>query len=312
MSEADASITAAPTAPALLPTPRRGRVRGVAALGRPRQWMKNLLIVAAAGAAGSLGRDDVLARVLAASAAFCLISAGIYALNDVRDHHEDRGHPRKRLRPVAAQEVTPRAATVAGVLWLVAGLALCAAISPLLLAAGAGYVALTVSYSLLWRRIPVLEMVALAGGFVLRAVAGGAAGPTPLSLWFLLVVSFAAVFAATGKRLGELVRAGSLGASMRSVLRHYSPRILRGVLALSALGALCAYAAWALSGPAPGDLPWRALTVVPFAASLVRYGRLAARGAAETPEQLILTDRALALGVAAWIVLFGLSVNASA
>lgn len=313
MSEAEASITAAATAPpVLLPTPRRGRCMGLVALARPRQWMKNLLVVAAAGAAGALGRDDVLGRVLAATAAFCLISAGIYALNDVRDHHEDRGHPRKRLRPVAAQELTPRAATFAGLLWLAAGLALCAAISPWLLLAAAGYIALTVSYTMMWRAVPVLELVALAGGFVLRALAGGAAGPTPLSVWFLLVVSFAAVFAATGKRLGELVRAAAFGGAMRRVLRRYSPRGLRAVLALSGLGAICAYGAWALAGPAPGDLPWRALTFAPFAASLARYGRLAARGAAETPEQLVLTDRVLALSVAAWIVLFGLSVNASA
>lgn len=313
MSEAEASTTAAaPAPPLLLPAPRRGPLMGLVALGRPRQWMKNLLVVAAAGAAGALGHDDVLGRVLAAGAAFCLISAGIYALNDVRDHHEDRGHPSKRLRPVAAQELTPRAATIAGLLWLAAGLAVCLAISPWLLLAAGGYIALTVSYTLLWRSVPVVELAALAGGFVLRALAGGAAGPTPLSVWFLLVVSFAAVFAATGKRLGELVRATAMHGSMRSVLRRYSPAGLRAVLALSGLGAICAYAAWALAGPAPGDLPWRALTFLPFAASLARYGRLATRGAAETPEQLVLTDRVLALSVAAWIVLFGLSVNASA
>ncbi len=311
MSEANASITAAPPHPALVPSPRRGRIRGVVALARPRQWMKNLLVIAAAGAAGALGRDDVVGRVLAAGAAFCLISAGIYALNDVRDHREDRGHPRKRLRPVAACEVSPRGATIAGLLWLSAGLAVCLAISPWLLAAGAGYILLTVSYTMVWRGLPVIELVALAGGFVLRALAGGAAGPTPLSVWFLLVVSFAAVFAATGKRLGELVRALAFGESMRRVLHRYSPRGLRTVLVLSGLGAICAYAAWVLSGPNRGDLPWRAFTFVPFAASLARYGWLAARGAAETPEQLVFTDRRLALGVAFWIVLFGLSVDAS-
>src|SRR5579875_1095825 len=313
MSDAEATITAGtPASPVLLPTPRRGRLMALVALARPRQWMKNLLVLAAAGAADALGRDDVLGRVSAATVAFCLISAGIYALNDVRDHHEDRDHPRKRLRPVAARELTPRAATLAGLVWLAAGLGLCVAISPWLLLAAGGYIALTASYSMLWRAVPILELVALAGGFVLRALAGGAAGPTPLSVWFLLVVSSAAVFAATGKRLGELVRATALGAPMRRVLRRYSPRGLRAALALSGLGAVCAYAAWALAVPAPGDLPWRALTLAPFVASLARYGWLAARGAAETPEQLILTDRPLALGVAAWIVLFGLSVSVGA
>jgi decaprenyl-phosphate phosphoribosyltransferase len=272
--------------------------------------MKNLLVVAAAGAAGALGHDDVLGRVLAATAAFCLISAGIYALNDVRDQCEDRAHPRKRLRPVAACELTTRAASIAGAVWLIAGLAMCGVISPWLLAAGGGYVALTVSYTFLWKAVPVLELGVLAGGFVLRALAGGAAGPTPLSTWFLLVVSFAAVFAATGKRLGELVRAAADGRSMRRVLHHYSPAGLRAVLVLSGLGAICAYAAWVLAGPQLGVLPWRALTLVPFAVSLSRYAWLAVRGAAETPEQLVLTDRRLALAVTGWIVLFALSVDA--
>ena len=313
MTEADASITTAAGVPALHPAvPRRGPVMGFLALARPRQWMKNLLVIAAAGAAGALGRDDVLARVVAASFAFCLVSAGIYALNDVRDRQEDRVHPRKRLRPVAAREVSVRGATLAGLIWLAAGLGVCAAVSPWLLAVAAGYVALTVSYTLIWRAVPLVELAALAGGFVLRAVAGGAAGPTPLSVSFLLVVSFSAVCAATGKRFGELVRARRTGGPARSVLRHYSLGGLRAVLGLSALAAGCAYCGWVLSGPEPGDLPWRALTFLPFAASLARYGWLAGRGAGETPEQLALSDRGLAAGAVSWMVLFALSVNASA
>lgn len=311
MSELDAYTAAWSASDAVSRPRRRGRARTLLALARPRQWIKNALVVAAPGAAGALGRDGVLGRVLLAGVAFCLISAGIYALNDVRDREEDRNHPRKRLRPVASGELTPLEATLTGAGWLVAGLALCAVISPVLAAVGAGYVVLTVSYNWLWRNVPVLDLTALAAGFVLRAVAGGAAAPVSLSRWFLLVVTFAAVFAASGKRLGELMRVRATGGSVRRVLRHYGVGGLRAVLVLSGAGATCAYGMWALSVADPG-VPWRALTTIPFVVCLLRYGHLVLRGAGEAPEEVIVSDRLLALGGLIWLVLFALSVNATA
>ena len=152
---------------------------------RPRQWIKNALVIAAAGAAGALGHDDVPVRVGLACLAFCLLASGIYAINDVRDASEDRAPPAQAHRPVAAGELEPRAALALGAALMLVGLALCVAIRPLLLAVGAGYLALTLSYTVLWRRIVVLDIVAIAGGFVLRAVAGGVAAPVTLSRWFV-------------------------------------------------------------------------------------------------------------------------------
>lgn len=149
---------------------------------RPRQWIKNALVVAAAGAAGALGHDDVPVRVGLACIAFCLLASGIYAVNDVRDVHEDRWHPRKRDRPVAAGELDPRAALVLGAVTMLAGLALCVFVRPLLAVVGAGYLALTLSYTLIWRHILILDVVVIAGGLVLRAVADGVAAPVTLSL----------------------------------------------------------------------------------------------------------------------------------
>ena len=116
---------------------RRGPVLAAVVTMRPKQWLKNALVIAAAGAAGALGSDDVPGRVLVAFFAFCLLASGIYAINDVRDRHEDRLHPRKRFRPVAAGELTPAAARVFGIVLMVTGLGLCAFISPLLALVGA-------------------------------------------------------------------------------------------------------------------------------------------------------------------------------
>jgi decaprenyl-phosphate phosphoribosyltransferase len=292
-------------------TPVRGRTRALIALARPRQWVKNLLVIAAAGAAGALGHDDVPGRVLIAFIAFCLISAGIYALNDVRDRDEDRLHPRKCRRPVAAGEIDPREAALTGVGWLCCGLALCLVVTPLLALVGLAYLVLTLTYTWIWRHIVVLDLFALAGGFVLRAVAGGVAAPVALSRWFVLVVTCTAIFVAAGKRMAELVRTSETGRQARRVVERYSARGLTLALSISGACALFAYCVWAFELPAVDGVPWRLLTVIPFAVSLVRYGSLVRAGAGEAPEEVLMSDRLLMASGAAWLLLFALSVNAA-
>jgi decaprenyl-phosphate phosphoribosyltransferase len=290
---------------------RRAPWRAVLVTIRPRQWIKNALVVAAAGAAGALTRDDVPVRVALACVAFCLLASGIYAINDVRDAAEDRLHPRKRLRPVAAGELEPRVATALGVGLLTAGLVLSAAVRPLLGVVAVGYVALTIAYTLVLRRIPILDIGAIAGGFVLRAVAGGVAAPVVLSRWFVLVVTSAAVLVAAAKRQAELRRTEQAGTGGRPVLERYGAARLRLVIAGSAAVALFAYGVWAFALPDVHGIPWRPLTILPFAACLARYGMLIRAGGGEAPEELLLKDRGLALAGAVWLVLFALSVHAA-
>jgi decaprenyl-phosphate phosphoribosyltransferase len=288
-------------------TPRRGVVRATLVTIRPRQWIKNLLVVAAPGAAGALARDDVPLRVTFAFVAFCLLASGIYAVNDVRDAPEDRLHPRKRYRPVAAGELAPRVALGVGATLMIAGLVCCALVRPALALVGAGYLALTLTYSTVWRRIAFVDLTVIAGGFVLRAVAGGVAAPVTLSRWFLLVVTFGAVFVAAGKRHAELQGAGGARAGGRRVLRHYTEARLRVVFMLSLALALTAYLGWAVLG---GE-PLRAITIAPFAGCLVRYSLLLRRGAGEAPEELVLHDRWLRLFGLLWIITFVITVHAT-
>jgi decaprenyl-phosphate phosphoribosyltransferase len=280
---------------------------------RPRQWIKNALVIAAAGAAGALGHDDVPVRVGLACVAFCMLASGIYAINDVRDAAEDRLHPRKRFRPVAAGDLDPVSALALGATLIVCGLVLCERIQPPLAAVGAGYVALSLSYTLIWRHLLLLDILAVAGGFVLRAVAGGVAPPVTLSRWFVLVVSAAAVFVAAGKRYAELRRTASAASPVRRrrVLEGYSEPLLRLILLLSAAVALVAYIAWAFELPAVHGIPWRPLTTLPFVACLSRYAALLGAGSGESPEDLLLSDRGLQIAGAAWLALFALSVHAA-
>lgn len=293
------------------PRSRRGPFRAAIVTLRPRQWIKNVLVIAAAGAAGALGHDDVPVRVGLAFVAFCMLASGIYCINDVRDAEEDRRHPVKRRRPVAAGELDARVSVAMGIVLMVAGIVLCWEIRPLLAVVGGGYLVLTLSYTLVWRHLVVFDIVAIAGGFVLRAVAGGVASPVTLSKWFLLVVSAAAVFVAAGKRHAELMR-NAAAAGRRRVLSGYTLRHLRAIMTGAAALAVFAYVVWAFQLPiGHGVLPWRQLTIIPFAACVTRYAMLIRRGRGESPEDLVLGDRPLQLGGVVWLGLFALAVHAA-
>jgi decaprenyl-phosphate phosphoribosyltransferase len=288
---------------------RRGRLRAALITARPRQWIKNALVIAAAGAAGALGHDDVPMRVLAACGAFCLLASGIYCLNDVRDAAEDRLHPRKRYRPVAARELSMLEATTLGMALIAAGLVACAVIGPLLVVVGVGYLAVTLTYTWIWRRILYLDVVAIATGFVLRAVAGGVAAPVQLSRWFVLVVTFSALFLAASKRHAERLRVEASGAARRRVLERYSLRRLRVLLSVSGVGATVAYWFWAFGMPAVGGIPWRPMTAIPFSLTFLRYAHIVRVGGGEAPEAILVGDRVLLASAGAWLILFALSVH---
>jgi decaprenyl-phosphate phosphoribosyltransferase len=290
--------------------PRRTGLEALISAMRPLQWIKNLLVVAAPGAAGVLGRTDVLWRVIVACVAFCLLSSATYLINDVLDAHEDRRHPRKRHRPVAAGELEPRHAIAAAALFAAVGLGACLVARPWLAAVGVAYLGLTFTYSAVWRHIAIVDVGAIAAGFVLRAGAGGIAAHVGLSRWFLLVVTCGALFVAFGKRYAELSRTNGNGATARRAVALYSPVGLAAVIGATAVGAFVAYCVWAVRFPGP-EAPWRAVSIAPFGACLLRYGLLLRAGAGEAPEELFIKDRWLQLLSVAWIVVFLLSVDAA-
>lgn len=268
---------------------------------RPRQWSKNLLVLAAPAAAGVIDRPLVAAQMAGAFVALCLLSSATYLVNDVRDAEQDRLHARKRLRPVAAGELSPRVALRTGALLALVGLVGAFAIAPALGAVACCYLALTLSYSLWLRRAIVLDMLAIAGGFVLRAAAGGAAGDIYLSRWFVIVTGCGAVFVVAAKRYAEL-REHTGSPPVRDTLRRYSPGLLRTTLLGAAGAGAIAYAGWAFTRPAHVGL--YALSIAPFVLWLARYAQLIGMGAGETPEELVLGDRALLALSVVWAALF--------
>jgi decaprenyl-phosphate phosphoribosyltransferase len=263
----------------------------------------------APAAAGTLFHGNVFAKTMVAFASFCLAASGTYLLNDLHDLESDRAHPRKRQRPIASGKVAPALAVATAVLLLVASVLLGSlAASWQLGAIVATYVVVTLSYTFWLKELAVIELVCVAAGFLLRALGGGAATHTPLSVWFVVVVSFGALFLVTGKRLAELPGSDGSGGERRAVLAQYSRSFLQSTATLTATVSITAYCLWALErtglvARAHGREIWIQLTVVPVVVATLHVLRLLDGGEGGAPDELAYHDRILQILGASWILL---------
>lgn len=281
---------------------------------RPQQWIKNLLVFAAPGAAGVLDETDAALRALAAFGCFCAVASGTYLLNDARDVESDRLHPTKRHRPIAAGLVPVGPATAVGVALLALGTVAGALVEPDLGLTLLGYIVITAAYSWGLRDVAVVDLLAIASGFVLRAVAGAAAVDVPISDWFFIVTSAGALFMAVGKRTGELGELESVDASsIRPTLAAYSTTYLSYLRSVASGVVLVAYCLWAFETADLADAAgaWYQISILPFAAAIFRYALLIDQGSGSAPEQVVLTDRVLQLIGLTWLVVYGAAVYGS-
>ncbi|MBA2327919.1 MAG: decaprenyl-phosphate phosphoribosyltransferase [Actinobacteria bacterium] len=285
--------------------------RSLLRTARPKQWAKNVLVFAAPGAAGVLTEADELGRTVAAFVAFCLAASGTYFLNDALDADADRRHPTKRNRPVAAGQVSESLAKAMAVVLVLAALAVAAPFNSgkLALVVG-GYIAITVAYSLWLKHEPVVDLGAVAAGFVLRAIAGGVATDVPLSDWFLIVAGAGSLFIVTGKRHAEQMELGDASAGHRSTLAEYSSAYLNYVRSVTSGVAITAYCLWAFeNAEAVGDVFWFRLSIVPFVAGVLRYALVVEQGRGGAPEEIVFGDRVLQLFGLMWVASFAVGVS---
>jgi len=277
---------------------------------RPRQWVKNLLVFAAPCAAGVIFHLAVFGRCAAAFGIFVLASSATYLVNDTMDKDADRLHPVKRLRPVAAGDLPTQIAWVAAAVLLASAICGAALLSGAVFTSVVGaYVVVSLAYSFGLKHVPVIEMACVGSGFVLRAVAGGAASHVPLSPWFLLVTSFGALFIVGGKRSSEHQVLGDDRAGHRSALGEYPASFLRVVRVMSASVAVTTYCLWAFDRynhldvkARGGHLIWFELSIVPFVLAVLTVELAVERGLGGEPEELALKDRALQVLAVAWMV----------
>jgi decaprenyl-phosphate phosphoribosyltransferase len=292
-------------APEAAPAPARtpaGVVAGVIRTMRPKQWVKNVLVLAAPFAAGDIFMPGIALDLIIAFAAFSIAASGIYLFNDANDVVADRAHPTKRNRPIAAGIVpVPLAMTVAVVL-LLGALALSAFASWGLLAVIAVYIAVQLAYCFGLKHQPVLDICIVASGFLLRAVAGGVATEIPLSQWFLLTAGFGSLFMVAGKRYAEMMLAERTGAKIRKALESYSASYLRFVWGLSATVMITTYCLWAFDiGAQQHNMMWSAISIVPFVVAVLRYAVDVDGGNGGAPDEIALGDRVLQVLALLWI-----------
>ncbi len=276
---------------------------------RPRQWVKSVLVLAAPFAGGVLFVPGNAVDLAVAFVAFSLAASGIYLVNDAKDVAADRAHPTKRDRPVAAGIVAPRLAIAVAVLLLVGSLALTVLASVDLLIVLGVYIGVQLSYCFWLKHQPVLDICIVASGFLLRAIAGGAATGIPLSQWFLLAAGFGSLFMVAGKRYAEMMLAEYTGAKIRKSLERYSASYLRFVWALSATVLITTYCLWAFEiRETMHNTVWSQISIVPFVVAVLRYAVDVDGGNGGEPEEIALADRVLQVLAVVWIGMLALAV----
>ncbi|CAL9547870.1 Decaprenyl-phosphate phosphoribosyltransferase [Streptomyces sp. enrichment culture] len=294
------------------PSRKGGVAVGLLRTARPRQWVKNVLVIAAPAAAGELFSRQALTQLLLVFVLFTACAAAVYLVNDARDADADRAHPVKRHRPVAAGQVpVPVAYAAGGLLGVLAPVVAARLCGPAVAALLTAYLAMQLAYCISLKHVLVVDLAVVTTGFLMRAMVGGLALGIPLSRWFLITTGFGALFMVSAKRYSEAVQMAGKAGATRALLTEYTTGYLRFVWQLAAGVAVLGYCLWAMEEggvPHTSVLPWRQLSMVAFILAILRYAVFADRGTAGEPEDVVLRDRALALIGVVWVAMYGLAV----
>jgi 4-hydroxybenzoate polyprenyltransferase len=283
----------------VVPLPvRRSPARAALVAMRPRQWTKNLLLLAGIVFAAELADPARWAKALVAFTAYCAASSAAYLVNDVRDARTDRLHPVKRRRPVARGELSARAALLLAGALLAVGVALAVWLGATSLALLAAFVSLQTAYTLVLKHVVLVDVITIAALFVLRAAAGAVAVDVRISPWLLACTFLLALLLALGKRRAELVLAA--GTTSRRSLGGYSVPLLDQLLATTAGSAIASYVVYTLTAR---DSQALVVTVPLVVFGIFRYLLLVhRRGAGEEPDQVLVSDLPVLLTVMVWAV----------
>lgn len=300
-------------------------VRSIVRLLRIRQWIKNLAVFAAITFAGKLFEQDSLEKVIIAFGAFCLLSSSIYIINDFFDREKDRLHPVKRYRPLAHGDVSLFSAMGIAALLALSAFLLSLFVTPAFLALITVYFMLQISYSFFLKHIAVVDILALAAGYILRVYAGEFASGYHISVWLLLTTISLSLFLAVGKRRSELTLVASYTggkiAATRKSLSHYSERLLDVYTSVFATSTFISYTLFTfLENPKGFTLAldvflpdffttflqrkWLMVTILPVVYGIMRYMQDIYEGdEGESPEKVLLSDVPLLATVVIWALL---------
>ena len=278
---------------------------------RPKQWTKNLIIYFALffsiNEAWQLGNAEQalthFARTTAAFALFAALSSAVYLVNDVSDAPMDRRHPRKRFRPIASGQLSPKVALTAAIVLTALGLAFSFVLEPLFGLVAVVYAGVMFAYSLVLKRIVLLDVLSISGGFVLRAVAGAAVLAVPISPWLYTCTGVGALLLALGKRRSEIAQAGEAASRQRDTLRWYTREMTDQFIAIAAPSTLLAYTLYTFTAPNLPENHAMMLTILFVLYGLFRYVYIIhTRDLGESPEEILITDIPLIICILSWLV----------
>jgi 4-hydroxybenzoate polyprenyltransferase len=277
---------------------------------RPRQWTKNLLVYAGVIFAGTTKDGDRWRDATVVFVAFCLISSASYLFNDVQDAAADRKHPLKRNRPIARGALSPRLALATAAVLALTGISATALLGFDSLQYALGFTALQFAYTLVLKRLAIVDVLTIAALFVVRASVGADAVDVHISGWLLLCTALLATFLGLAKRRAELVLAAHGETPGRAALRGYSLPTLDAVVLATAAATVASYTAYAIEyAPHARSM---AITVPFVAFGIARYVYLVRRqDLGEEPENVLLADRVLLATVALWVLVAALVVTYS-
>jgi 4-hydroxybenzoate polyprenyltransferase len=271
---------------------------------RPKQWTKNLIVFVGAIFSLRLTQPDALLGTAAAFVVFCALSSAGYLINDLRDIQADREHPVKRRRPIASGIISPTQALGLAGLLIVLGLALAWLVRPTLVMVAAGYLALTVIYSIALKHMVLVDLFAIAGGFVLRVVGGAVVVGVRVSPWLYVCTILVALFLGLAKRRQELRLLEEAAGSHRRNLSEYTIELVDQLTNIVTSAILMAYSLYTFSAPNLPSNDSMMLTIPLVLYGLFRYIYLVrVRGLGGSPEELLLSDRPLLLTALGWVAL---------
>ncbi|BBL79362.1 decaprenyl-phosphate phosphoribosyltransferase [Rubrobacter xylanophilus] len=271
-------------------------------LARPKQWTKNGFVLAGLVFSGEAFMPSSVASAALAFAAFCALSGAVYAFNDVLDVEEDRKHPRKRLRPVASGEVSPRSAVVFAAALAAAGLTACFYVGVGVGISGVAYLLLQALYTGVLKHLAILDVMSISAGFVIRALAGAQAVGSPISPWLLVCTGLLTLFLGFTKRRYELASLGDGAAVHRRNLRDYSVPLLDEMMNIMLAATIIAYSLYTFFVYANGEQIFM-MASIPFVVyGVLRYMLLVHRDGGGNPDTLLLRDRPLQITLLLWLV----------
>jgi len=292
---------------------------------RPRQWIKNIAVFAAITFSGALFEWQIFQKVFFAFIAFCSLSSASYIINDIFDIQKDRLHPFKKFRPLANKTLSVNYALGVAFVLIISSFALGLLVNPAFFILGVIYLAVQFLYSTILKPISIIDILAIAFGYILRVYAGELAGGVHISVWLLLTTISLSLFLAIGKRRSELTLVSqnkSVNISdIRKTLSHYSEKLLGVYASIFATSTFVSYTLFTfLENPRgfnlglsiflPDFLPaffqrkWLMITIIPVVYGLMRYLQdIYEKHEGESPERVLSTDKPLLAAVLSWIFL---------